>query len=130
MRTTDVELICQTYDDAINKRKAIMSLSKLLSVSPDEIIEKLQQNGRTIAQAEPKKKTIKEPEKKEVEKVIKENPIQSVAPISPTLPMPEIVQDILFREFSHLEQRIGELTAELDTTKEQYCAVKKFLFGD
>ena len=130
MRTTDVDLICQTYDDAINKRKAIMSLSKLLSVSPDEIIEKLQQNGRQIAQAEPKKKPIKETETKELEKVVKENPIQSVSPLVPTMPMPEYVQDILFKEFSSLEQRIGELTSELEKTKEHYVVVKKYLFGD
>lgn len=130
MRTTDVELICQTYDDAINKRKAITSLSKLLSVSPDEIIEKLQQNGRTIAQAEPKRKPVISTETKELEKVVKENPIQNVAPVVPTLPMPEYVQDILFKEFSSLEQRIGELTAELEKTKEHYVVVKKFLFGD
>ena len=62
--------------------------------------------------------------------LIKENPIQSVSPLVPTMPMPEYVQDILFKEFSSLEQRIGELTSELEKTKEHYVVVKKYLFGD
>lgn len=129
MRTTDVDVILQTYDEAANKRKAIMSLAKLLSVSPEAVIEKLQQNGRSISVAEPKKKPIKEAETKELEKTIKENPIQSVAPEAAALPMPEYVQDILFKEFGTLERQIDELTQELEKTKEHYIVLKKYLFN-
>lgn len=129
MRTTDVDVILQTYDEATNKRKAIMSLAKLLSVNPEEIVEKLQQNGRSISVAEPKKKPIKEAETKELEKAIKENPIQSVAPEAAALPMPEYVQDILFKEFGTLERQIDELTQELEKTKEHYIVLKKYLFN-
>ncbi len=126
MRTTDVQMILQTYKDAENKRKAILSLSKLLNVSTDEIVEKLQQNGVQISYAAPKKKPIKEPQ--EIEEIIKENPIQSVSPEAAALPMPEYVQDILFREFGSLERKMDELAAELEVTKEHYAVLKQYLF--
>ena len=123
MRTTDVQMILQTYRDAENKRKAILNLSKVLNVSTDEIVEKLQQNGVQISYAEPKKKPIKE-----LEEIVKENPIQSVAPEAAALPMPEYVQDILFREFGSLERKMDELAAELEVTKEHYAVLKQYLF--
>lgn len=123
MRTTDVQMILQTYRDAENKRKAILNLSKVLNVSTDEIVEKLQQNGVQISYAEPKKKPIKE-----LEEIVKENPIQSVAPEAAALHMPEYVQDILFREFGSLEKKMDELAAELEVTKEHYAVLKQYLF--
>ncbi len=123
MRTTDVQMILQTYKDAENKRKAILSLSKLLDVSTDEIVEKLQQNGVQISYAAPKKKPIKD-----LQEIVKENPIQSVAPEAAALPMPEYVQDILFREFGSLERKMDELAAELEVTKEHYAVLKQYLF--
>lgn len=123
MRTTDVQMILQTYKDAENKRKAILSLSKLLDVSTDEIVEKLQQNGVQISYAAPKKKPIKEQQE-----IAKEDPIQSVAPEAAALPMPEYVQDILFREFGSLERKMDELAAELEATKEHYAVLRQYLF--
>lgn len=131
MRTTDVELILQTYDEAINKRKAILSLSKLLSADPDEIIEKLQQNGREIALDQPKKKPTKGTETKaeELKKVITENPLQSVEPQAAGLPMPEYVRDILFEKFSDLERELGELQEKLKKTEDHYNVLRGYLFN-
>jgi len=124
MRTTDVDVICTTYDEAVNKRKAIMSLAKLLGVSPEEIIEKLQQNGRTISAAEPKLR--KKPEVKEPEAPKEET---KESPKAAALPMPEYVQDILFKEFGTLERKIDDLSLELEKTKEHYIVLKNYLFG-
>lgn len=137
MRTTDVELILETYDEAINKRKAILSIAKLLDVTPEEVIEKLQQNGRTIDMSKRKKPkaAAKTEEPCELKNELAENlPLKSEEQKQPEAAaakaiIPDYVQDVLFREFGALETRLGELQAEIEATEQKYKLLKNYLFG-
>lgn len=137
MRTTDVELILETYDEAINKRKAILSIAKLLDVTPEEVIEKLQQNGRTIDMSKRKKPkaAAKTEEPCELKNELTENlPLKTEEQKQPEAAaakaiIPDYVQDVLFREFGALETRLGELQAEIEATEQKYKLLKNYLFG-
>lgn len=137
MRTTDVELILETYDEAINKRKAILSIAKLLDVTPEEVIEKLQQNGRTIDMSKRKKPkaAAKTEEPCELKNELAENlPLKTEEQKQPEAAaakaiIPDYVQDVLFREFGALETRLGELQAEIEATEQKYKLLKNYLFG-
>lgn len=143
MRTTDVELILETYDEAINKRKAILSIAKLLDVTPEEVIEKLQQNGRKIdytKKEKPKKapakvkdpepRLIKNDESKDPEgRLLKTEEQKQPEAAAAKAIIPDYVQDVLFREFGALETRLGELQAEIEATEQKYKLLKNYLFG-
>lgn len=136
MRTTDVEVICMTYDEATNKRQAIMSLAKLIGVTPEEIIEKLQQNGRTIDMSKRKKpKAAAKTEPGELKNELTENRLlkseesEAADLEQKALNIPEYVQDVLFEKFGQLETKLGELQQEYNETEQKYLALKRFLFN-
>lgn len=137
MRTTDVELILETYDEAINKRKAILSIAKLLDVTPEEVIEKLQQNGRTIDMSKRKKPkaAAKTEESCELKNELTENlPLKfeeqaAADPEQKALNIPEYVQDVLFEKFGQLERKLGELQQEYNETEQKYLVLKRYLFN-
>lgn len=137
MRTTDVELILETYDEAINKRKAILSIAKLLDVTPEEVIEKLQQNGRTIDMSKRKKPkaAAKTEEPCELKNELTENlPLkteepEAADPEQKALNIPEYVQDVLFEKFGQLERKLGELQQEYNETEQKYLVLKRYLFN-
>ena len=138
MRTTDVEVICMTYDEATNKRQAIMSLAKLIGVTPEEIIEKLQQNGRTIDMS--KRKKPKAAAKTEEPGELKTEPTdklplkfeeqEAADPEQKALNIPEYVQDVLFEKFGQLETKLGELQQEYNETEQKYLVLKRYLFNN
>lgn len=111
MRTTDVDMMLETFDQAENKRKAIEALSKMLKISPEVVKEKLQQHGRVIDYGEKCKKTM----------------VTEKADLKVVLPMPEYIQDILFREVAELEKRLDELQSELKITEDHYQVLRTYL---
>lgn len=144
MRTTDVELILEAYDEADNKRKAIMSLAKLIGVTPEEVIEKLKENGRKIdftRKAKPKKKA-EDPGllKTEESGALKTEPTdklplkteeqEAADPEQKALNIPEYVQDVLFEKFGQLERKLGELQQEYNETEQKYLVLKRYLFNN
>lgn len=132
MRTTEIEVILETYDEAINKRQAIISLSKLFDVTPELIIEKLKKNGRTIdinRQKKPERKQAEDHGLLKVEKSKKEEPQEEMKATAKDLPVPEYVKDCLFDKFGQLETKLGELQEELQKTEQEYTLLKNFLFG-
>lgn len=130
MNKSETELILETYDSADNKRKIINSLSKMLRVSSDEIIESLQQNGREVPLTESKKPgrpkvksviNIPEEVKKSIDSFIQEPEKKE------ELPMPEFVRDVLFREVSRLEKQLDQIRTEYEETQKNYMSLRDYL---
>lgn len=115
MRTTDIEMILETYNEAEDKEKAIDGLAKMLKVPRSEVIEKIEKWGKKRIKT--KEASEKPPENKE-----EKNPLVPRA-------MGEHVQDVLFKEIDYLEKRIGELEKELEKTKADYQETYEFVFG-
>lgn len=111
MRTTDVEMILETYDEAEDKNKAILNLAQMLKVTPGEIVEKLEKNGREI-RIKTKQETKKEDPVKEVKRE-----------------MGGHVQDVLFKEIAYLERHIDELKTELAKAEADYKEITEFVFS-
>lgn len=123
MRTTDVEMILETFDHAENKPKAIANLANMLKVDVDVIKEKLQQNGRRLDYAQIKPKKKKDPEAAAPEKEIPSN----ISKPCEELPMPEYVKDILFKEVARLETRLDELQTEYKEAQKNYVSLRDYL---
>ncbi len=135
MRSTDMEMVLETYDYAENKRKAIEATSKLLNVSPEEIKEVLQKNGRVIDFQKPIKTkgerptaTIKnkimEPAREADQPEEPEKPKEAAAPE----PMPEYVKDVLMHGMDQLEQEIQEATQRLKMLEGNYKVLTDYIF--
>ena len=139
MRTTEVEVILETYDEAINKRKAIIAVAKLFNLSTDEVIAVLKKNGRTIDMSKKEKPEKKETETKEPETAAVNTLESEKAEELPfkieeqktakDLPIPDYVKDCLFDKFGQVETKLGELQQELEKTSKEYTLLKNFLFG-
>lgn len=132
MRTTDIEMMLETYDQAENKRQAITALAKMLKVDPDVIKEKLQQNGRKIDFANVKTKPTKATETKAYvidknQMPTSENIVRADESQAAALPMPEYVRDILFGKVGELETTIDRLQDELKEAQEHYAVLRDYL---
>lgn len=132
MRTTDMEMVLETYDHAENKRKAIEATSKLLNVSPEEIKEVLQKNGRVIDFQKPIK--TKEERAKASIKPKAMVPPKEADPPEPEKeaaapePMPEYVKEVLMNGMDQLEQEIQETTQRLKMLEGNYKVLTDYIF--
>lgn len=132
MRSTDMEMVLETYDHAENKRKAIEATSKLLNVSPEEIKEVLQKNGRVIDSQKPIK-TKEERPKASIKPRAMELPKEADPP-EPTKeaaapePMPEYVKEVLINGMDQLEQEIQEATQRLKMLEGNYKVLTDYIF--
>lgn len=129
MRTTDIEMMIETYRQAENKMKAIRNLGKMFDLLPSEIMEKLEKNGIKVHEdieretnQRPKKRIKTEGNGAEVVKEIK-----VPGPQAPELPMPDYILEILFKEVSVLERKMDALKDELRATEDHYKVLKDYL---
>ena len=132
MRTTDVEMVLETYDQAENKRKAIEATSKLLNVSPEEIKEVLQKNGRVIDFQKPIKTKGERPtatiKNKIMEPAREADPPEPAKEAAAPEPMPEYVKEVLMNGMDQLEQEIQETTQRLKMLEGNYKVLTDYIF--
>lgn len=135
MRSTDMEMVLETYDHAENKRKAIEATSKLLNVSPEEIKEVLQKNGRVIDFQKPIKTKGERPTATIKNKIMEpareadppEEPKEPKEAAAPE-PMPEYVKEVLMNGMDQLEQEIQEATQRLKMLEGNYKVLTDYIF--
>lgn len=120
MRTTDIEMILETYNAAEDKELAIENLARMLKVHPGEIREKIEKWGRKPKKT--KAEQVGKPENAEKTKESEKNPLVPRA-------MGPHVQDVLFNEIAFLEKRIDELRKELAKAEADYKETTDFVFG-
>ena len=132
MRSTDMEMVLETYDHAENKRKAIEATSKLLNVSPEEIKEVLQKNGRVIDFQKPIKTKGERPtatiKNKIMEPAREADPPEPAKEAAAPEPMPEYVKEVLMNGMDQLEQEIQEATQRLKMLEGNYKVLTDYIF--
>ena len=127
-----MEMVLETFDQAENKRKAIEATSRLLRVSPDEIKEILQSNGREIDFKKPIKTKEERPTATIKNRIMEpareadppEKPKEAAAPE----PMPDYVKDVLLKGVDQLEAEIKEVTERLHMLENNYKVLTDYIF--
>ncbi len=127
-----MEMVLETFDQAENKRKAIEATSKLLNVSPEEIKEVLQKNGREIDFKKPIKTKEERPTATIKNKIMEparetdppEEPKEAAAPE----PMPDYVKEVLLKGMDQLEIEIKEATERLHMLENNYKVLTDYIF--
>ena len=138
----DKEMICQTYRDAEDKKKAVSALVKVIGCEASAINEVLRENGLIKPRVEIKAEKTKEPADQDVKiykrgvqfveniEQVKKDPKEAAGPCeSQGKKMPDFVQDILFKELSQLERELGTLQENIEAVQKRYEALKDYLFS-
>lgn len=157
MRTTDIEMILETYDEAENKVVAINNLANMLHIEKRLVVHYLQEYGRYLGKDEKKKRDVPKTEEKKrpgrpkakvkkdefaelAQEVVNESmeethytkyepeePKEEPEEVETEVQMPEFVRDILENKLMDLEEQLEPLRRQLEEKQAQYEQLKEYL---
>ena len=113
MTKKTIENMLSIYDEQIDQKKAIREISKMFSISKEEVIGILVENEREVPFG---KKTNEEAEES----------APDPAAVRP-LPIPKFVFDVLAEKMDTLDGQIRDIQSTLDILNDQYRDISGFI---
>jgi DNA-binding transcriptional MerR regulator len=107
--------ICNTYDQASDKRKAIKMIARIECCGVEDIKELLRLNDRELPPETRGRKPKKACENEQTVKVSRD--------------IPEVVYTALYEQIAVLEKEIRSLHKQINEKEKQYKDIADFLYG-